>query len=224
MEAQNLFSDFLGQEDEYFFKWLDTLRVSTSEPTAQQVSILSSVKYSNLTNSKHFHQNSLENNEQYFEAAITPQGRLSCYPFEEVVPSPYLGQQCLPSPPANTPPFSTNERATHQSSTPVEQPVEQLAKRGPGRPRKHPIKDPNAPKRSAGRPKGQGDTYKRLAKGEKAALTKEERKREVERRKLERIAKSTQPATHFNPPYPSPLSESSPSFWRGTSSGCGLPS
>lgn len=64
--------------------------------------------------------------------------------------------------------------------------AEQPRKRG--RPRKHPLPDPNAPKRAPGRPKGSGDSYKRLQKGAKARLTKEERKGEVGARKLAREA------------------------------------
>ncbi|KAF1847942.1 uncharacterized protein K460DRAFT_353004 [Cucurbitaria berberidis CBS 394.84] len=67
---------------------------------------------------------------------------------------------------------------------PVAAPVAPPTKRGPGRPRKHPRKDPNAPKNKPGRPKGKRDTYKRLEKGEKAMMTKERYRREVDDRKI----------------------------------------
>ncbi|CAO2647270.1 Nn.00g081920.m01.CDS01 [Neocucurbitaria sp. VM-36] len=79
------------------------------------------------------------------------------------------------APPAQLPPYPV----LAAPAAPVEQPT----RRRPGRPRKHPPKDPNAPKRSAGRPKGRADTYKRLAKGEKVTMTKEGYKQEVSFRK-----------------------------------------
>ncbi|KNG46086.1 hypothetical protein TW65_07108 [Stemphylium lycopersici] len=42
--------------------------------------------------------------------------------------------------------------------------------KGPGRPRKHLLPDPFAPKRNRGRPKGSRDRYKRLGRGEKTKI------------------------------------------------------
>lgn len=48
------------------------------------------------------------------------------------------------------------------------------SKRGPGRPRIHPLPDPNAPKRPRGRPAGQGRYHVTLAA---IRVTEEERER-----------------------------------------------
>ncbi|KAF1943986.1 hypothetical protein EJ02DRAFT_114055 [Clathrospora elynae] len=59
--------------------------------------------------------------------------------------------------------------------TPLPTPVEVVELKGKrGRPRKYPLPDPNAPKRKPGRGKDSRNTYKRLAKSEKAAMSRKE--------------------------------------------------
>lgn len=58
-------------------------------------------------------------------------------------------------------------------------------RRGRGRPRGPNAPDRNAPKRAVGRPKGIKDSYTRLHRGQKAAMSKEDYKRERAARKRE---------------------------------------
>jgi hypothetical protein len=53
----------------------------------------------------------------------------------------------------------------------------QPKRRGPGRPPKHPKKDPNAPKKSVGRPPGSKDNVQRLRKGTLVGKSKAEQKK-----------------------------------------------
>ena len=72
----------------------------------------------------------------------------------------------FPSPPVQAPTFP----ALFNTPPNLLVPNEVVKHKGPGRPRKHPLPDPFAPKRSHGRPKGSRDSYKRLGKGEKTQM------------------------------------------------------
>jgi hypothetical protein len=89
-----------------------------------------------------------------------PAFALNVEPVYPLSRDPILDPPSIPFPSTNTPPKE----------------VVQL-KKAPGRPRKYPKKDPNAAKKSGGRPKGSKDSYSRLAKDEKVVIDRKDTRR-----------------------------------------------
>lgn len=105
-----------------------------------------------------------------------------------------IGDEC-PFAPAYITGENSASTSLYQMATPVQLPTiphlaqptwpfEPPRKRGAGRPRKHPPKDPQAPKQKVGHPKGAKDQHKRLAKAAKASMTKAAHKEEVNTRRV----------------------------------------